>query len=100
MRNFYPFNFLKSQQSGIKVLSFIIRFFSLRYLTSSANAQSTAVTNVATTPVCAGSNVTITFDVSNGTGAATYLTNSTSYQVYLGEASRATFSAVGATFSS
>src|SRR5690348_17288863 len=99
MRNFYPFNFLKSQQSGIKVLSFIIGFFSLLYFTSSANAQSIAVTNVATTPVCAGSNVTITFDVTNGTGAANYFTNSTSYQVYLSDASGTTFSAVGGTFS-
>ena len=50
------------------------------------------------TPICAGSNITVNFDVTNGSGAANYFTNSTSYQAYISNASGGSFASVGAAF--
>ncbi|WP_301923378.1 hypothetical protein, partial [Ferruginibacter sp.] len=64
--------------------------------------QSSAQTigNVAISPnsVCAGTAVTITFDVTNG-GAGNHFTNSSLYQAYLSDNTGNNFAAIGSTFS-
>ena len=60
------------------------------------SAQSISVTGVTTTPVCAGSDVTVTFQVTNGNGV--YFTNATTYQAYLSDASGNNFTISGGTF--
>ena len=63
------------------------------------SAAQTIVTNTVTpNPVCAGSNVTVTFTVTNGIGVANRFTNATVYQAYLSNSSGASFAAVGGTF--
>ncbi|MGN6605026.1 MAG: beta strand repeat-containing protein, partial [Ginsengibacter sp.] len=63
----------------------------------SVSAQSITVTNVAPTPVCAGSDVSITFDAING-GSGNHFDNSTTYTIYLSNSSGSNFSSLG-TFS-
>ncbi|KAA9034259.1 hypothetical protein FW778_22855, partial [Ginsengibacter hankyongi] len=72
--------------------------FLLGIMPGRTNAQSISVTNVTTTPVCAGSNITITFTVINGAGVSNYFNGSTNYQVYLSDGSGNNFAATGGTF--
>ena len=62
------------------------------------SAQSISVSSVTATPVCAGSDVTVTFDATNG-GAGLHYDNSTSYVIYLSNASGTSFKNIG-TFTS
>ena len=62
------------------------------------SGQSISVTSVTTTPVCAGSDVSIKFDVTNGSASSEYFTTSTNYQIYLSDGSGSNFQASGATF--
>ncbi len=75
----------------------IIIFISVFLLKVGANAQAILVTGVSPNPVCAGSNVTVTFDVTNG-GAGLHYNGSSSYQAYLSNAAGNSFVAVGSTF--
>jgi hypothetical protein len=63
-----------------------------------SDAQTISVTNVTTTPVCAGSDVTITFDVTNGATLSDLYTNSTIYQVFISNSAGTGFIASGSTF--
>ena len=83
----------------VSVLWLVNLFFS-----TTASAQSITVTNVAASPVCAGGNVTITFDATNGTGESDWYSNATVYTIYLsnsagaGFTSQGTFSTTGVTY--
>ncbi|MEI2738701.1 MAG: hypothetical protein V9F01_07940 [Chitinophagaceae bacterium] len=68
------------------------------FFINSAAAQSITVTNVSPSPVCAGSNVTVTFDATNGVDETDWYNNSTVYTIYLSNSSGASFTSQG-TFS-
>src|SRR5690242_1619601 len=82
-----------------KIGKFIFGLFVALLATGYGNVlgQSITVTNVAPTPVCAGSDVSITFDAING-GAGNHFDNSTTYTIYLSNSSGSSFSSLG-TFS-
>ncbi|MDE3212217.1 MAG: hypothetical protein KGM98_03205, partial [Bacteroidota bacterium] len=99
MRNFYLLNivrpkifFTRATYTLFSIAFFLLPFFNSGY------GQSITVTNVVTTPVCAGSDVTISFNVTNGAGAANYYTNSTFYRVYLSDASGNNLTPTGTPF--
>jgi hypothetical protein len=56
------------------------------------------VTNLSTTSCCAGSSITITFNVKNGNFALNKFTNSTIYQIYLSDGTGANFGAASGYF--
>ena len=82
----------------------IAMLFALICCVLSVSAQSISVTNIAFSPVCAGTSVTISFSATNGAGAANYYSNSTVYTIYLSNAaganytSQGTFSTTGVTY--
>src|SRR5690349_13448329 len=95
---YYAFFGKKSCTLTRLLISTSIGLLFLVGLSNKALSQSISVTSVTTTPVCAGSIVTITFNVTNGIGAANYFTNSTNYEVFFSDASGANFTASGGTF--
>ncbi len=69
-----------------RILPFIsTSFFCLFFLLNAflTQGQSISVTSLSGSPLCAGSNFTITFRTTNGNGSSNYYTNSTTYTVYL-----------------
>ena len=84
MRKIYPANF-KGSAFKSKISKWLLGLFVvlLGMAPSMISAQTISVTNVTTTPVCSGLDVTITFDVTNGIGLGTYFTNSTIYPKYI-----------------
>ena len=65
---------------------------------SIAQLPITYVTNLSTTSICAGSSITITFNVKNGNFALNKFTNRTIYQIYLSDGTGANFSAASGYF--
>jgi hypothetical protein len=97
-----PFYDSKENGSKIKFANILnnrkifLLFIGVCFLQFSINAQSIGIPVVAGAPVCAGSNVTITFSVTNG-GSADHFTNATTYTVYLSDNSGSNFTSI-ATF--
>jgi len=81
----------------IKSAAFLIAFFSFIFGSVSLNAQTISGVTVSGAPVCAGSNISLTFDATNG-GPGFHYSNSTVYTVYLSDASGNNFQSIG-TFS-
>ena len=87
---------LEFKKGALILISFLFLF---GLVPAKSFSQSIQVTNITSTPVCAGSSVTITFDVTNGSGGSTtWYSNSTNYQIYLSDAGGTVFTAYGSTF--
>ena len=69
-------------------------------LFGSLNIKAQNISNPTMTgiPVCAGSTVTVNFNVTNGAGTSNHYINGTSYQAYISDASGANFVTLGSTF--
>ena len=79
-------SYLVSFSNKRKGLQIGFTLFLLIFLSQSAvQAQSISVTDVLVTPVCAGSDVTVTFDTYNGKGTKNYYDSGTTYIVYLSD---------------
>ncbi len=79
LRNALNFSMI-SRSRGFLASLFVVLFM---VIGSQVNAQTIAVTGVATTPVCAGSTVTVTFTATSGNPAGSRFTNATSFTAYL-----------------
>jgi hypothetical protein len=100
MKNIY-LSILNFSGSGLKnLLSLIFTVFLLAIAPGKSMAQLPIiyVTNVATTSGCAGSSITITYNVKNGNFSLNKFTNSTQYRVYLSDGTGTSFSAVSGFF--
>jgi len=92
MRRFYA-RIFKGDGLRSKSIALLLAFFSFVFGTVSLNAQTITNVTVSGAPVCAGSNVTVSFNAINGGG--NLYTNSTVYTLYLSDASGGNYKSLG-----
>lgn len=85
---------IKTSPRELWILIIAFALVNLLFL-SGAFGQSISVTNIATTPVCSGSSVTVTFSTTNGNGAPARFDNETTYTIYLSNSSGTDFTSQG-----
>ena len=98
LRLFINFKNAKSLFKDVSCRIRLILFLSTILLCGNlaVNAQTISNVIITGTPVCAGSTVTVNFNVTNGNG--NYFNNATSYQAYISNAIGGSFTTIGAAF--
>src|SRR5665213_653872 len=101
MKNIYPINMraVNSRSRSFRMaIIFSVLLLFIFSPKSIAQLPIIYVTNVSTASSCAGSSITITFNVKNGNFSLNKFTNSTLYRVYLSDSTGTSFSAASGFF--
>ena len=92
LHNSFSFSTIKKSKDFLTTL--VVLLFIL--IGGQLSAQTISVTGVATTPVCAGSTVTVTFTATNGNGSIRHFINTTVFTAYLSAVGGSTpYSSIG-----